>query len=1223
MAAETPGEVWAVVADRAESRTAALVAALREHPGALDTRGRDLLGGDPESLEFARRLLKLIGETEDAMTSALGLHGAAQDVPRSLPARDRLAVRAGGAASLGLPWAVVPVARRWLRERVAKLVVAARLPPASPARLSRLTDALRRHSDAGLVPVTVPLGETVHGPDAAAAEAERLAALAAVPTVTHLVVDPARIAPGGSDWSAEDDVARAARALRPVLEAAIAHDTTVHLEARSVRWARLLPELAVRALIDAELDRARVAVRLMAELPESREHYDRLSRWAQRRVADGGAPPEIVIGVSGVAGAERIASLQSGLPVPVIEGRRDTVAQLLRLTELALHPGRAAVLRPVIATEDPLVLGAVSALAEHLDVAALCSVQLRAGVAPGLAESLAGFVSEVRVAIPVVAPREFAGAVEPLVGLLAEAADPDSALGRLTALVRDPDLEGQPELRADRVLFREAVALAAEPAPASHRTQLRAREWDPSERDSALFYRAPDEPSRHDTGGLTAAVLGLTRDATGELAIEEINPAIPIPVVSPSGFANEPETDGSLSANRDWARELLAEAAAAVAQRDAINETVALSPADLDPGHAAHEAREAALRWTDLPHHARAARLRRAALGVVAARDRLLPALAADTGAPIGELDAEINDIVDAARYTGQLAEGLAAVRGAAFVPQRLTLVAADARAPLSEQAEAVLSALAAGSGALWAVPERLRRSAEALLEEWEAAGLTAGAVRLEAVSIGRTLAELAAHPEVDRAVVLGERAAARELARRRPDLRVEGRFHARGSILVTSSAEVDRAVTDVVASAFRGAGSDPRAAHALVLLGGAARSRRLRDALADAVRALRPGDTARPGPADPLSFDVGPLPAPPDEAGRRALTELGRGEEWLVEPRRLDEEGLLWSPGVRLGVPARSRFWDDARGVPVLGVAHVHTLGEALALQNAPGSGVAAGLQSHDPEEILAWLGGIEAASVSINRPTTAARIERQPGGGWNDASMGMAAMSGGPNRLLPLGSWLPRPGTRSETLHLRGLEPEVRMLVEAAQPLLDYESFDEVRRAALSDALAWRTVFAAERDTAGLGIERNLIRYRPVPTQLRLAEGARMASLVRVLAAALLVRAPVTVSTGEVLPAELSALLDRLGIERSLERDDDWVQRLAVAGPVGADGATASRVRLIGGDPVRTAEWLGGLDRTALWAEPVTMAGPVELLTLLREQAVSARAHRHGLVDPELELG
>jgi RHH-type proline utilization regulon transcriptional repressor/proline dehydrogenase/delta 1-pyrroline-5-carboxylate dehydrogenase len=501
------------------------------------------------------------------------------------------------------------------------------------------------------------------------------------------------------------------------------------------------------------------------------------------------------------------------------------------------------------------------------------------------------------------------------------------------------------------------------------------------------------------------------------------------------------------------------------------------------------------------------------------------------------------------------------------------------------------------------------------LLEEWEVGGVTPGAVGIEVVRDPKGLFDQVSCADIDRAIVLGDRAAAREIARRRPELQIEGRFHARGAVLVAPSADLDRAIEDVVASAFLGAGAHPRAAHVAILLGSVARSRRFREGLADAVRALRVGDTARPGHADPLSFDVGPLPAPAAGAALRALTELGRGEEWLVQPRRLDDEGRLWSPGVRSGVSASSSFWRDALGVPVLGIAHAHTLDEALRLQNADGSGAAAGLQSNDADEILDWLAGVEAASLAVNRPTTAARIERHPGGVWSTAAMGLPALSGGPNRLLPLGAWQLREGTRSDTLHLRGLEPEVRLLIEAAQSVLHYEEFDEVRRAALADALAWRTSFGVERDTIGLGIERNVIRYLPVTTQLRLAEGGSIAWLVRVIAAALLVRARVSVSTGEVLPPAVTAFLERQGIEVSLERDDDWVERLAVAGPVGADGVVAERVRLIGGDAVRAAEWMGGLDRAALWAQPVTMAGPVELLTLLREQAVSARAHRHGL--------
>ncbi|WP_024357041.1 proline dehydrogenase family protein [Leucobacter chironomi] len=1322
MAAESFGRdtTWEAIAGQAETRAAGWLAALcardgDEQPGFLRAMRRD-----PESFEFTRRLLELLASTEDVFASAAGLREVAQEVPPSLPVRDRLAVRAGGATSLGLPWAVLPMARRRLRERVADLVLAAKLPAggkvAGPARMSRLTEALRRLGEAGMVPVVMPLGEAVHGPAGAEAEVSRLVALCALPAVGHVVVDPARIAPGGTDWSAEDDVLRAVRALRPVLDAAAEHGTTVHLEPRSVRWARLLPEVVVRALADAALDRVRVGVRIMAELPESRELYDRISRWAQQRAADGGAAVEAVIGVAGVASAERIASIESGLPVPVLEDREQVTAQLLRLIELALHPGRAAVLRPVIASEDLFVLSGTVALAEQLGAQGLFSLQLRSGIAPGLAQVLADAAAEVRVSLPVVAPREFSGAVDLLVGFAAEAADPESVVARFDALVEaggervdpdpdsdsgpdpypdsdsgpgpDPDSDSGPDpdpdsdfdfepdagaaagvIEAERAAFRAAAALAADPAPASHRTQLRAREWDPSERDSALFYRAPDEPARFDTGGLTAAVLGLTRGSTGEVRLESLAPPCPIPVVSESGFAGEPATDASLAGNRDWVRALLVRAAEGVTLRAGADSSVdadseaheepaagaesdapsgvggegaavvsaGTDPAELhgeapepvaEPQQAAeetelpepaeplpHTARDAGQGWSGQPARARASRLRRAALAVVAARDRMLQTLAADTGAPAGELDAEVGDIVDAARYSGQLAEGLAAVRGATFVSEGFVLVLADAITPLSVQAESVLAALGAGNGVLWAVPGRFLSSAEALLEEWEVGGVTPGAVALETVGESAQFFERVSRAGIDRAIVLGDRAAAREIARRRPDLQIEGRFHARGTVLVAPSADLDRAIDDLVASAFSAAGAHPRTAQVAILLGSVGRSRRFRDGLGDAVRALRVGDTARPEGADPLSFDVGPLAAPAGDAALRALTELGRGEEWLVQPRMLDADGRLWSPGVRLGVSASSSFWDDARGVPVLGIAHAHTLDEALRLQNAVGGGVAAGLQSNDADEILDWLAGVEAASLTINRPTTAARIERHPGGAWNDAAMGLPALSGGPNRLLPLGAWQLREGTRSETLHLRGLEPEVRLLIEAAQSVLHYEEFDEVRRAALADALAWRTSFGLERDTIGLGIERNVIRYLPVVTQLRLAEGGSIASLVRVLAAALLVRAPVSVSTGEVLPAAVTAFLERQGVEVSLERDDDWVERLAVSGPVTADGVVADRVRLIGGDAVRAAEWMGGLDRVALWAQPVTMAGPVELLTLLREQSVSARAHRHGL--------
>ncbi|WP_449278507.1 aldehyde dehydrogenase family protein [Leucobacter sp. GX24907] len=1275
--------------------------------------GADLMigaHGDTDSVEFLHRLLDLVFETDDAVVAADGLRDLSRELPESLALRDRAVARTAGAVSLGLPWAVMPLARRWLRERVSHLLLATRVPNGTG-----LGAAVRRFRSRGIAPQIEVRGETPHGPQGARRELDRLVALAARAHVDRLIVDPARLVPvspmpGGDGWSAHEDTEQLVEALRTLLEACLAHDTALSLEPRDYRFALLAPEALLRALGDARFDSVRAGLLLPTEMPESTEALDRLRRWARMRARDGGAPLEAVIGPAHMLGRERIASLLSGLPVPVLDSRAAVDAHALRLMREALRSGSA--LRPVLASDDPLLIAAVLDDARAAGVSEMPVVRLRAGVAPAFAGMLAAWSgdaarsggaaragageepsapgstdagegadtespvapvpSEVRVHLPITPPDEFSGALSTVVELAAEVADPASSLARLDAVLAAESAsteisaetsaetsagEGESERESEISALREAILLSDEPAPPSHRTQLRSQEWNPSERDSGLFYRSPDDPAPFDTGGLTAAVLGLVRGETGEVRLEELEPQRSIPVVSQSGFANEPGTDALLPENREWASALLRRAAAhragvtgsgATAADEGTGETAAAYETDAaEPASAAHpddpadaasaleSAHRAQKAWSAQLHSTRATRLRRASLGAAAARDRLTESLAADTGRPIAEIDAEIGDIIDAGRYAAQLVDGLAAVRGAEFVPGGTALIVADAVAPVSQQAGRVLTALAAGSTVIWAVPDSVRHTAGVLLEEWEGAGLTRGVVTLVPRALAGTLAR-----DVDRALVVGLRSSGRELARVRPDLRVEGWFVSCGAIVVTPSADEDDAVRDIIASAFRGAGADPQAAHAVILVGGTGRSRSFQTKLADAVRALRVGDTAvahEPGAQNaadgvgdeyggeaeqstgPLSFDVGPLATHPHADGLRALTELGRGEEWLVAPRQLDDTGRLWAPGVRLGVAPDAPFWEQSHGLPVLGIARARTFTEALALQRRVGGGSVAGLQSLNSHEILAWLDEANAASLVVNSATCRPRVERRPAGGWGREGVGLSALSGGPNQLVALGSWRVREGTRSTTLHLRGLEPEVRLLIEAAQESLDYEQFDAVRRAALADALTWRTTLGVVEDTIGLGVERNALRHRPVPTALRLSETAPVAQLLRVIAAALLVRAPFTVSTGKVLPDAVANLLAKQGIEVSLERDSDWVERLAL--PATAGGIPEERVRLIGGDRVRVAEWMGGQDR-ALWAEPVTMAGPVELLSLLREQSITVRAHRHGVASPVLEV-
>src|SRR6185295_20008650 len=84
---------------------------------------------------------------------------------------------------------------------------------------------------------------------------------------------------------------------------------------------------------------------------------------------------------------------------------------------------------------------------------------------------------------------------------------------------------------------------------------------------------------------------------------------------------------------------------------------------------------------------------------------------------------------------------------------------------------------------------------------------------------------------------------------------------------------------------------------------------------LADAVRSIRVG------PATDLATMMGPLVQPAAGKLLRALTKLDAGERWLVEPRRLDTAGQLWTPGVKMDVQPGSFFHLTECFGPVLGV--------------------------------------------------------------------------------------------------------------------------------------------------------------------------------------------------------------------------------------------------------------------------------------------------------------
>jgi RHH-type proline utilization regulon transcriptional repressor/proline dehydrogenase/delta 1-pyrroline-5-carboxylate dehydrogenase len=598
---------------------------------------------------------------------------------------------------------------------------------------------------------------------------------------------------------------------------------------------------------------------------------------------------------------------------------------------------------------------------------------------------------------------------------------------------------------------------------------------------------------------------------------------------------------------------------------------------------------------------------------ISAFRGRLVEVMAIETGKTIAEADVEVSEAVDFAHYYAERALDVESVTGATFVPPRLTVVTPPWNFPVAIPAGSVLAALAVGSGVMLKPAPQARRCAAVLMEAMWEAGISQELLTLVDIEEGELGQQLVSHPAVDRVILTGGWDTAKLFRSWRNDLPLLAETSGKNAIIVTPSADLDLAVADVVKSAFGHAGQKCSAASLVILVGSVASSERFRRQLIDAVKSLRVGY-----PQD-LTAQMGPIIEPAAGKLLGALTTLDPGQKWMVKPTKLDSTGRLWSPGVRERVAAGSEFHLTEYFGPVLGVMTAATLDEAIALQNASDFGLTAGIHSLDADEVGHWIDTVDAGNLYVNRGITGAIVRRQPFGGWKRSSVGTGAKAGGPNYLLTLGSWLPVETAPTSDLRLDGLSRDVAKVIKRSQEGIEYLEFDRVRRAAQNDEKAWLDEFGVARDVSGLGVERNVFRYRPAPVTLRLSEDVAMGDLIRLIAAATRARSTIFISSALPLPTSLVELFaDPASPIRvsgvAIETDARWHDRLR------AGELTAGRIRLIGGDAAELATVVGGNPDVTIYAGPVTTAGRVELLPFLREQAISITAHRFGNPDREM---
>jgi RHH-type proline utilization regulon transcriptional repressor/proline dehydrogenase/delta 1-pyrroline-5-carboxylate dehydrogenase len=1151
---------------------------------------------DPDGLAFTVGFVDGVARPEDQGVAAKNLAQLAKRVPGFLPRHLRAAISAGGVVGEALPGVVVPIARRVLREMVGHLVIDAR-----PAKFSAAMEKLR--SEGTRLNINL-LGEAVLGDREAARRLEGTKRLLQRDDVDYVSVKVSSIASGLTMWGFDESVERVAQLLLPLYRLAArkgplgdlgdpgdprvdagdapAPPTSarprrkfVNLDMEEYRDLDLTIAVFQRVLDEPELLDFEAGIVLQAYLPDALGALERLHTWAADRRARGGAPVKVRVVKGANLALERVDAALHDWPLATYGTKQETDTNYKRVLEWALRPEHTDAVRIGVAGHNLFDLAWAWLLANERGVTDAVDVEMLLGMASAQADAVRETVGSLLLYTPVVEPAEFDAAIGYLVRRLEENASDANFMSSLFDLATDPQA-----FERERDRFLES---------------LRALEQSADERPD----RAPS-PNR-----------------TQDRSRAELEPA-------GGGFSNAPDTDPSLPANRQWAERILARVPGSTLGAQTIADVEVTDRAALD--ELIDTAVAAGEEWGARSATDRAGFVRRAGYALEANRDRLIEVMASETGKTIDQGDPEVSEAVDFARYYAHCAVELEDVDGAVFVPSKLTVVVPPWNFPVAIPAGGVLAALAAGSAVIIKPAPQAKRSAAVMVEALWESGIPRDLLILLDVEEGDLGQALIADPRVDRVILTGAYETAALFRSWRPDLPLLAETSGKNAIVVMPSADLDLAVSDIVKSAFGHAGQKCSAASLVILVGSVAHSKRFTRQLVDAVRSLRVGL------ADDPAVQMGPLIEPASGKLLEALTTLGAGESWLVEPRPLDETGRLWAPGLKEGVLAGTAFHLTEYFGPVLGILHATTLEQAVELQNAVPFGLTAGIHSLDPSEIEQWLATVEAGNLYVNRGITGAIVRRQPFGGWKRSSVGASAKAGGPNYLIHLGSWSNEPGAQSDGLSLAGLDPRVAQLLDSATGGLEWSDFDIARRGAKSDQLAWETHFAAQ-DVSGLDIERNVLRYVPAHAVVRLSEGRPLHELLRVLAAATLARATVVVSSAVKLPRPLRALLKERRIRVVIEKDEAWLGRAPeylgsgssagaqaeaghpTAGGAGAAGAGAvPRIRLIGGDATALAEALGGSPDIAVFAGEVTRAGRVELLPFLLEQSISATAHRFG---------
>ncbi len=1089
-------------------------------------------------------------------------------MPKYLFPSEKFLMGLGAFGSHFTPGLVADQVTKTLREESASVIL--------PGETAELTKHVRKRKQDGIRLNLNKLGEAILGEEEAAHRFKLNLELLSSENADYISVKISSVFSRCNAISFEWTVGEIQKRLREFYRVAMKNPVTladgskrakfVNLDMEEYRDLEMTIAAFTRTLDEPEFKSLRAGIVLQAYLPDARGALVFLTEWAKKRVAAGGAPIKVrIVKGANLAMETAEAAIKDWEVAPYVT-KADVDANYKGCVQYALTKENTAAVHIGVASHNLFDVAYALLLRSAYGLEGQVEIEMLEGMANHQAGAVRDAADGLLLYAPVVTKDDFQSAIAYLVRRLDENTAEENFLHDLFGLE-----VGSAAWKKQEKMFLAAVSNAGTVSTEPRRKQNRATEKWSADKFAGKFHNSPD----------TDWVLRANREwVEAKIAALKNGPAPQFGL----RIAGEEITSNFDGKGADPSRPGVAAYTYTVADETLVERAIA----------SAHEAQKA---WGARPASERRAILLNVAAELEKARGELIAVAILDGGKTAYEADVEISEAIDFANYYARAFDGKDTYAGATGTPLGLITVTPPWNFPIAIPAGGVLAALAAGCSVILKPARDSVYCGRRMMEALWAAGVPSEVAQFVVTRSSAQGKALVVDPRVAGVVLTGATDTADMFLGWKPELRLFAETGGKNAIIITANADRDQAIKDLVKSSFGHAGQKCSAASLAILEAEVYDDPTFRKQLKDAAASLIVGS------GWDLQTEMPTVIHAPDETLKRGLTTLDKGEEWLLEPRNLDNNPCLWTPGIKLGVTNDSWYRKTENFGPVLGLVRAENLEDAIRIQNDSFYGLTGGIHTLDEREIAIWKERVEVGNAYVNRPITGAIVNRQPFGGWKRSCYGPGAKAGGPNYVAQFLSWTP------DAKHLPASHLAPVPAASVMESLLSFVGAAEAQSlhaAASHFAEVHAKEFSKDHDPSGIAFESNVFRYRKDSGVLiRFGKAdAKMDIALAILAAKTAgVPAVVSVEPGVTVPSVPE-------VQVVPETEAQLAERLAKGGVNGVF-RTFSSVS----DALRRAANSAYLRPVPGRAVP---NGRLELRGLYREQAMSHCVHRYGTLIP-----